>query len=580
MTMSFLLLTLRHRAIALVLFVGLSCLPASAENPVTSWEHGVVAADHELASQAGVEILQAGGNVVDAAVATGFALSVLRPGSAGLGGGGFMVIWDADKGEAITLDFRERAPGAATRDMFTKAQPDGTIPSSEKGGMAIGVPGQVAGLCHALKHYGTLPLAEVIAPALRYAEEGVPLDEHEVAGRRAIAKEFEADPTLQVKYRGLWREYLREGKLAVGDPFHSPQAAALRVLAAEGPAAFYTGDMARALVECVAAQGGIWQPSDLATMDVVTRKPISARFEGVQIVSMPPPSSGGVALVETLNILAAFEATTLKGPLSGLGHNTPEYLQLLTESLKHAFADRGTFLGDADFHDVPVERLTSTAYAQSIAARIRLDQTQPPSAYGSAVTPDDAGTTHYAVMDAAGNAVACTETINTAFGSWVVEPEYGIVLNNEMDDFTARPGEPNVFGLMQSESNTVGPRHKPLSSMTPTIMVRDGKAMLALGASGGPRIISTTIQVLLNSWRFDMLPEAAVAAPRMHHQWSPDVLYLESELAQSPVKDALKAKGHQITRRDNLAACQVVAMKAGRLYGKSDDRKHGRAAGH
>jgi gamma-glutamyltranspeptidase / glutathione hydrolase len=562
-----------------------ACLgsPASAESQgttTTPWRNGAVAADHILASRAGVEILQSSGNVVDAAVATGFALSVLRPGSAGLGGGGFMVIWDAEQGKAVTLDFRERAPGAATRDMFIAPGQDGTAPSSRYGGLAVGVPGQVAGLSYALKHYGTMALADVIAPARRLAEVGVPLDEHEVAGRKRIAAIFREEPALQEKYTVLWRDYLLEGNLAVGTIVRSPQAVALKALAEDGPEAFYTGRIARALAECVAQHGGILSREDLAEMDVVTRQPISADYGETRILSMPPPSSGGVAMVETLNIMAAFEKKGLDTTFQQLGHNTPAYLHLLTESFKYAFADRGTYLGDADFHDVPVNRLTSKAHAERVATQISLKKTNAPEHYGAATAPDDSGTTHYSVIDGQGNAVACTETINTAFGSWVVDPEFGIILNNEMDDFTARPGEPNAFGLIQSKANTVAPRHKPLSSMTPTIVVRDDKAVMALGGSGGPRIITSTVQVLLNLWQFEMTPEEAVSAPRIHHQWLPDVLYMESGVANTPVQDALVDKGHKTVQRDNLASCQVVIASDGVLLGKSDARKHGEAAGY
>ena len=388
------------------------------------WEHAAVAADHELASQAGVEILQQGGNVVDATVATGFALSVLRPGSAGLGGGGFMVIWNAEKGEAVALDFRERAPEKATRDLFTKPRSDGTIPSSEHGGSAIAVPGQVAGLCHALTHYGTMTLAQVLAPALRYAEEGVPLDRHEIDGRTALAKNFAQDTGLQTRYAILWEQYLLKGAIDPTTRYPSPQAPALRALAELGPAAFYEGAIAQALVACIQTHDGILSTADLATMDVVPRTPITTQISGSQVFSFPPPSSGGIALEETFNILNAFIFCQTGAPLRSLGHNSPEYLHLLTESMKYAFADRGTYLGDADFHEVPVARLTSSAHAEKIAAHLDIRNTQPPEHYGAAMAPNDAGTTHYSVIDKAGNAVACTETINTAFGSWVVEPQY------------------------------------------------------------------------------------------------------------------------------------------------------------
>lgn len=545
------------------------------ETPV--YQHGAVAADHPLASQAGVEILRKGGNVVDAAVAVGFAQSVLRPGSSGLGGGGFMVIWNAKRRSATTLDYRERAPAAAMRDLFTKPGPNGKPASSRRGGKAVAVPGHVAGLCDALKKYGTMPLKKVLAPAIRYAEKGVTLEEHEVDARRRILAATKLLDESIVNTTALRSGYLGEWK--VGDRFHSPQLAALKELAKHGRDAFYKGEIAKALVEEVRRQGGILTREDLAKMDVIERKPLTTDFDGLKVFSMPPPSSGGVALIESLNILRRLEATKLGGPVESLGHNSPEYLHVLTESLKHAFADRAAFLGDADFADIPVRRLTSPQYAGALAKRILLDRTRPLEDYGRFLPVDDSGTTHFSVIDSKGNAVACTETINTSFGSWVVEPRFGIVLNNEMDDFAAQPGKPNAFGLVQSEKNAVGPRHKPLSSMTPTIAVRDGKAVFALGASGGGRIISATLQVFLNLSRFEMSPEEAVTQQRAHHQWLPNFLYLEPDLIESS-EAAMKKRGHEVKDRKALGTCQVVTRTKDGLKAKSDPRKHGQAAGY
>ena len=544
-----------------------------------TWKHGAVAADHPLASQAGVEILKNGGNVVDAAVAVGFAQSVLRPGSSGLGGGGFMVIWNAERGAATTLDYRERAPAAATRDLFTRPGPDGKPASSQRGGKAVAVPGHVAGLCYALKTYGTKSLEEVLAPAIRFAEEGVALDEHEVEVRASLPagaiRQTENGSGLDTT--ALHRGYLGEWK--VGDRFHSPQLAALKALAKGGRDAFYKGEIATALVDEVRRQGGILTRDDFASMDVFERKPLTTDFDGMKVFSMPPPSSGGVALIESLNILRQLEKSKLEGPIESLGHNSPEYLHVLTETLKHAFADRAAYLGDADFSDIPVRRLTSPQYAGALAKRILLNRTRPLEDYGRFLPVDDSGTTHFSVIDSKGNAVACTETVNTSFGSWVVEPRFGIVLNNEMDDFAAQPGKPNAFGLVQSEANAVGPRHKPLSSMTPTIVVRDGKAVFALGASGGGRIISATLQVLLNLSRFEMSPEKAVTQPRAHHQWLPNLLYLEPELTRS-FEAAMKKRGHEVKDRKEIGVSQVVARTPAGLKAMSDPRKHGQAAGY
>jgi gamma-glutamyltranspeptidase/glutathione hydrolase len=294
---------------------------------------------------------------------------------------------------------------------------------------------------------------------------------------------------------------------------------------------------------------------------------------------MPPPSSGGTTLIETLNLLSAWEKANPDQTLDKLGHNSPRYLHLLSEAMKHAFADRAEFLGDGDFSTVPVARLIDPRYAAKLAARIDMRKTKPLQAYGRYLGVNDAGTSHYSIIDAEGNAVACTETINTTFGSFVVEPRYVIVMNNEMDDLAAVPGQPNVFGLMQSEANAVAPGCKPLSSMSPTIVLRDGKASLALGASGGPRIISSTLQVLLNVSRFNMSPTFAVRQPRIHHQWVPNSVFVEEPLYQQ-VQRALVERGHDVSKRNGLAVSQLVSRTAKGLRAMSDPRKHGRAAGY
>lgn len=552
-------------------------LAAEPESATASWQHAAVAADHPLTSQAGVEMLRQGGNVVDAAVAVGFAQSVLRPASSGMGGGGFMVIWDAKKQRSIALDYRERAPLAATRGMYA----EGGSEASRRGALAVAVPGHVRGLCHALEKYGTLPLSTVLQPAIRYAKEGVPLDAHELSGRRS---KIPSARKLSKEFEGLWRGYLGSGELPEtnddGTPFlwMSPQLPALELLARDGVDAFYQGPIARSIVEHVKSRGGIISMEDFRQMDVVERRPLKGEFDGMQVVAMPPPSSGGVAIIESLNILTWLEQNKLEGRLESLGHNSPKYLHVMTEALKHSFADRATWLGDPDFADIPVSRLTSSAYAAKLGERIGLTKTRPLKDYGRYLPVEDGGTSHFSIIDAEGNAVACTETINTGFGSWEVDPKFGIVLNNEMDDFAARPGKPNAFGLIQSEASAVGPRRKPLSSMSPTILVKDGKAVFVAGASGGPRIISSTLQVLLNMTRFGMSPTEALSKPRIHHQWLPETLLLESPL-DTTVAEQLQSFGHQTAKRDKQAVSQAARRTASGLEAASDTRKHGRAAG-
>jgi gamma-glutamyltranspeptidase/glutathione hydrolase len=554
---------------------------AIAQAETGLYQNGVVAADHPLASEAGAEMLRRGGNVVDAAVATAFALGVLRPEGCGIGGGGFMVIWNAERQEAVAIDYRERAPRAATRDMYEKTAKEGIVPpASEVGGLAVAVPGDVAGLCYAVEHYGTLDLKTVLAPAIRLAREGVTVDDSMRSSQKSVLADFAKRPEHRKRYAALWSHYLNEGEpWREGARFDSPLEDVLTRIAEQGPSGFYEGVVGESIAAAVQKAGGVITVQDLAEVKpVVVRAPVRTKLGDLEFLSMPPPSSGGIALIEALQILDAWEQGRPDQTLHDLGHNSAEYVHLVTEALKHAFADRAEFLGDADFVKVPVEKLTSDAYAEALAAKIRMDRTLPLEAYGSRLPTDDAGTSHLCVIDAQGNAVACTETINTYFGSHVVEPRFGIVLNNEMDDFAALPGIPNAFGLIQSENNAVAPGKKPLSSMTPTIAVREGKAVYVAGASGGPRIISATLQALLNMHRFGMTPQQAVAAPRFHHQWLPETLYLEAPLRET-LAVPLSRRGHELTAPSHVGTAQAVMRTPRGLLGGSDPRKGGRPAG-
>lgn len=570
------------------LVVLLAVCVLAAHNPRSAWsaegvihQQGVVAADHPLASEAGVEILRQGGNVVDAAVATGFALSVLRPASSGLGGGGFMVIWNRDKRLATAIDYRERAPAKATREMyFDPHQPKAQIPDlSYHGPLAVAVPGHVAGLCYAHARYGRLRLEQILAPAIRLATEGFPADPHDLETQAEVLGEMRKQPELRDRYRALYNLYLQGGRqLRLGDRIRSPQAEILKLISRQGAKAFYEGEIAQAIVAAAGADKQWLSLNDLRAYQPVERKPLSGTFDGYELITMPPPSSGGVALLEALNMLQAVELAHSERRIVAVNRQAPSTLHTLTEILKHAFADRAEFLGDPDFVPVPVDRLTSSGYAKELANRINWDSTQPPESYGRYSPPKDSGTTHFSVMDGAGNAVACTETVNTLFGSWVVEPRFGIVLNNEMDDFAAVPGTPNAFGLIQGEANSVQAGKRPLSSMTPTIVIKDGKAVHALGASGGPKIISATFQVLLNLTRHEMPPDKAVIAPRLHHQWLPDALQLETPLFEA-AGSSLKKFGHVVQRKAESAVVQAVSRTPDGLQGMSDPRKHGKAAG-
>ncbi len=563
----------------LTTFVLFVLLPSSVS--AEEFEHAVVSADHPLASEAGAEMLRAGGNVVDAAVATSFTLSVVRPYSCGIGGGGFLVMWDAKARKPFVLDYRERAPKRATRRMYL----DADVPQAEKpllsreGGLAPAIPGTVAGLCEVHRRFGKLPLKRVLAPAIRVAREGWPLDNHAAGTVKTVVRRFESRPALKRRFEPLWRLYLNEGRpVRAGDRVTSPQLPALERIAEHGHAGFYDGPLAKSLLEAVTEQGGLWTAADLGDVRPVEREPLRARIGQHDLLTMPPPSSGGIALIETLHALDAWDRRHPDRSLAKLGHNTPDYVHVVTEAMKHAFADRAEYLGDTDFVDVPVDRLVAPAYGDRIARRIRFDATLPTKEYGRFAPVEDDGTSHFSIIDAEGNAIACTETVNTYFGSYVVDPTYGIVLNNEMDDFAARPGEKNVFGLVQSEANTVATGKKPLSSMSPTIAVSDGKAVLAVGASGGPRIVSSTLQVFLNVTRFDLPPAKAVAEPRFHHQWLPNELVLESGLLER-VRKPLSERGHDVKRRTALAITQLAIRGKDGVVGVSDPRKGGRPAG-
>lgn len=564
----------RHRNIILLLTV-FTCLAGARADDV--YPHAVVAADHPAASQAGLEVIRQGGNVVDAAVATSFALSVVRPASCGIGGGGFMVIWNAEKQKATALDYREVAPASATRNMFEDSIAG--EPTSVRGGRAVAVPGTVAGLCLAARYHGTLPLRQLLAPAIRLATAGVLVDEHDRKVQVAALSTIDRHPGYDQRFAALVRLYLNDGKPWVpGDRFFSPQKSILEAIAEQGAEAFYEGSVARAIVRQTRVSGGLITTDDLASYRPMVRSTVSGHFHGSEIYSMPPPSSGGIALIQTLQALEQWEGRTAL-TLNQLHHNSVDYIHVVAEAAKHAFADRAEFLGDADFVSVPVRKLLSEQNARETAKRINLSTVRPHGSYGRFVSPDDAGTSHLSVIDHKGNAVACTETINLAFGSFVVVPEHGIVLNNEMDDFSAHPGEPNAFGLLQSEANAIAPKKKPLSSMSPTIIVQDGKAALATGGSGGPRIISATLQVVLNHLVFGMTPREAVAAARFHHQWFPEVLFLENAV-DSAIRNGLMRKGHTTKSIDAAGVNQAVSRSAEGLRGGSDPRKHGEPAGN
>lgn len=565
---------------------------------------GVVAADHADASEAGAAMLRAGGNAVDAAVATSFALSVVRPYSCGIGGGGFMVVYlrgSGREGRAVAIDYREVAPATMRPDFFESEEG----PSSTTGASAVGVPGTVAGLLYALERYGTMEREQVLAPAIALAERGFVVDEHYVESVRPLIRRFrgegagrsarEEGARLRERYSFVWKRFLREGEVQVGDVIALPeQAEALRLIAAHGAQAFYEGPIAEAIVRAVERDGGGVGMEDLGSYWVRERVPLVFAYAGHRFYTMPPPSSGGVAMAQALGILGRIgEKPGGAGPRAARVYvQDAARAHALVESFKHAFADRAEWLGDSDFVNVPIGRLLSAEYLDERAAVFDRSRTLSPGAYGtregarSAGAREDSGTSHLSVVDRWGNAVACTETINLTFGSLLAVEEYGFILNNEMDDFTTRRGEANAFGLRQSDRNLPAPRKRPLSSMTPTVVVDEsnGRVEVVAGASGGPRIITATTQVILNALS-GMNAMEAVEAPRLHHQWAPDRVQLEAPLADVtqgavPPADGLRARGHRVEVSGALANVQVIVRSNLGWTAASDPRKGGRPAGH
>ncbi|MBZ5529093.1 MAG: gamma-glutamyltransferase [Acidobacteriia bacterium] len=550
--------------------------------------HGMVASDEPLASAAGVEILRRGGNAVDAAVATAFALAVVEPAAGNIGGGGFMLVRLAD-GKGTFFDYRETGPAKATPGMYVK--PDGTVDEDAAvlGYRAVAVPGTVAGLELALKTHGTLKLAEVMAPAIRLAAQGFPVSE-------MLARELIEEGKGLERFPVSRRIFLRNGNpYKVGEILRQPElAATLKRIARKGAAEFYRGKTARSLVREMERSGGLITREDLANYKPKIREVLRASYEQDghtwEVLSSPPPSSGGVAIIEALNMLRGV-------PLKGW--QDAASVHEVVEVMRRVFADRAAYLADPDFSAVPVAGLTDPCYARELAATIdplhasssKAVHAGTPHICGQAAAAAPPGTinglgegqntTHFSVVDAAGNAVASTFTLNDSFGSHVTS-ESGFLLNDEMSDFTTKPGEPNpLFGLIQSTANTPGPGKRPLSSMTPTILVRDGKLSFVTGSPGGPRIISATLLTILNWMRLGMEAQAAINAPRFHHQWMPDRVALE-ESFPAAVEEALRAMGHETSRRGNIGLVNAIGIDArtGERLGAADPRTNGSAQGY
>jgi gamma-glutamyltranspeptidase/glutathione hydrolase len=530
--------------------------------------NGMVATQEAQATRIGVEVLEDGGNAVDAAVAVGFALAVTLPRAGNLGGGGFMLIHEAGSGRTHALDYREMAPAASTRKMFVDQKGDVDKKKSRFSRYAAGVPGTVAGLVLALDRFGSMSLQRVIAPAIRLAEEGIEVTPD-------LSQSLEAGKQRLMGNKAAARIFFRPD----GTPYRagdrlvqSNLAWSLKQIAAGGAQAFYQGAIAERLVGDMQKNNGPITAADLAGYLPVLRAPVEGNYRGYEIRSMPPPSSGGVHLVQILNILEGF-------PIAFLAHNSADTIHLMAEAMKLAYADRSMHLGDPDFWKVPIKGLTSKRYAADLRQGIRLERARPSSTIGAGnpLPYESNETTHFAIMDRAGNAVSNTYTINFSYGSGIVAEGTGILLNNEMDDFSAKPGVPNAYGLIGGEANAIDPRKRPLSSMTPTIVLKDGKPFLATGSPGGSRIITTTLQVILNVIDHGMNIAAATAAPRVHHQWLPDELRVESGLSVDTL-DLLRARGHEIAEKNAMGSTQSVMRIEEGFLGAADSRRPGALA--
>lgn len=524
-------------------------------------KQGMVASEQELATQVGVEILQQGGNAVDAAVAVGFALAVVLPNAGNIGGGGFMVLHDGKSGENFTVDFREMAPSKASRDMYLDEQGNVVDGKSLYTHFAVGVPGTVAGMEYALKKWGSLSLEKVIAPAIKLTEEGF------IVSNTLAATLQEETETL-----GKWESskkifFKNDRPLVAGERLvQADLANSLRQIAQQGAKAFYEGEIAQKIVAEMEKHNGLITLEDMKGYQSVERKPIVGEYRGYKIVTMPPPSSGGIHLVQILNMLENYS-------LANSGSNSAETIHYLAETMKLAYADRSEYLGDPDFVKIPVTGLTSKDYAKELIKAIDPDKARPAAEIkpGKPQPYESDQTTHYSVMDKAGNAVAVTYTLNLNFGSGIVAEGTGILLNNEMDDFSAKPGVANAFGLIGGDANAVEGKKRPLSSMTPTLVLKNDKPWLVTGSPGGARIITTVLQSILNTIDHGMNPAEAIVTPRVHHQWLPDELRVEEGLSPDTLK-LLVERGHKISEKAPMGRIQIIQALDDGFYGYSDPR--------
>jgi gamma-glutamyltranspeptidase/glutathione hydrolase len=585
--------TLTHSALVYPLVLALSlCAMGShaASPPAVEASHGMVVSSQRLASEAGVQILKRGGNAIDAAVAVGYAQAVTNTCCANIGGGGFMIIHLSKAHRDVFINFRETAPRAATKTMYLDAGGNPAGGASLDGYLAAAVPGTVLGLDGALRRYGSLPRATVMAPAIKLARDGFVLTRGDTDIIDAGSRRLSRDPETRKVY------FRRDGSaLQPGDRLKQPDLArTLEAVARRGTDAFYKAEVAEKIAAAMRDNGGIITRQDLADYTITEGAPIYCTYRGYQIASAPPPSSGGTTLCEILNVLEGYD-------MSGLGFHSAASIHFMVEAMRHAYVDRNAFLGDPAFVDNPLERLLSKDYAAAIRRVIDPERATPSQLLKPGTPPHEKPeTTHYSVVDAQGNAVSVTYTINGLFGAGVIAPGTGFLLNDEMDDFTIKPGVPNLFGLVQGEANAIAPGKRPLSSMSPTLVTKDGHIVMVLGSPGGSRIITIALQVLLNTIDYGMQPQEAVDAPRIHHQWLPDEVFAEPFALSPDTVQILQARGYHVAEQVPWGAAEVIAlpeatrnearasagndssvggrMRPGFIYGANDDRRPAGAA--
>lgn len=524
-------------------------------------KNGMVASEQALASQVGLDILKAGGNAVDASVAVGFALAVVLPNAGNIGGGGFMVLHDAKSGKNATLDFREMAPSKATRNMYLDEKGNVIDGKSLYTHFSVGVPGTVAGMEYALKKWGTMPLSKVIAPAIKLADQGFIISD-------MLGDTLQSEKENLGKWESTKAIFFKNGEpLKSGDLLVQKDLAnSLRQIAQGGSKTFYQGIIGQKIANEMSSHGGMLTLDDLKNYKVIERKPIEGEYRGYKVVTMPPPSSGGIHLVQILNMLEHY-------PLKEYGVNSAKSIHTMAETMKLAYADRSEYLGDPDFVKIPVTGLTSKRYADELVKTISNDTARPASDIkpGKPQPYESDQTTHFSIMDKAGDAVAVTYTLNTNFGTGIVAQGTGILLNNQMDDFSAKPGVANTYGLVGGTANAIEAKKRPLSSMTPTILMKGNKPWLVTGSPGGARIITTVLQSVVNTVDHGMNSAEAIVTPRIHHQWLPDELRIEEGISPDTI-DILKKQGYKVAIKAPMGRTQIIQADDTGFYGYSDPR--------